>query len=208
MKFANVHILAVTFGALCFLLIGSDCCIAETDMADACARIDNNDQRLLCYDLLFRKSVSTSTVSQWEVKQEKSKIDDSENVYMSVDSLEIHSRSFGQPDHLRLMIFCRERRTDVFIQFAGEYMSDIQGGGRTTFRLDKNKAFEMNLIASTSHKALGLPTSENLKFVKSLFGGKNLFVRAAPYNQSAVSADFPVQGLEEAIKPLRSACGW
>src|SRR5262245_22935382 len=48
----------------------------------------------------------------------------------------------------------------------------------------------------------------SISFLKDLLGGKMLFIQATPFNESPVSAEFNIEGLADAIKPLRAACGW
>jgi len=61
---------------------------------------------------------------------------------------------------------------------------------------------------STDHKALGLSGASSIAFIKEMFGAQRLFIRATPFNESAVTGEFNISGLDDAIKPLRKACGW
>jgi len=36
----------------------------------------------------------------------------------------------------------------------------------------------------------------------------NFLTQITPYGENPVMATFDIQGLKEAIKPLRKACGW
>jgi hypothetical protein len=57
---------------------------------------------------------------------------------------------------------------------------------------------------SNDNEALGLWSGgAAIPFIKELFGATTLLVRATPFNESAVTAELPIAGLEEAIKPLR-----
>ena len=101
-----------------------------------CADIDKDARRLECYDLLFRKSVDRSQeASRWNVQVEQSKIDDSRNVFLYVDSLEPIRNQFGQASNGNLVISCRENETSLWFKFGGHFMSDLEEGGRITYRV-------------------------------------------------------------------------
>jgi type VI secretion system protein VasI len=176
-----------------------------------CAEISNDAERLECFDLIFKKS-STTTIapkSDWIVTQENSKIDDSANVSLTVSSMQPITNQYGMQTNLDMYIVCREKKTDFYIVFGDQFMSSIEEYGKVTFRLDKRPAFQKQMTESTDHKALGLwGGAVAIPFTKGLFGGSDLFVRAIPYNESAVSADFNVSGLQSAISPLERACNW
>ena len=145
----------------------------------------------------------------WQVTEEKSKIDDSKNVFLNLASLESIRNQYGQVARLELWISCREKKTDLYFTFGGHFMSSVNGAGALTYRVDKKAAQKKEFTESNNHQALGLwsgPTS--IPFIKEMFGGSTLFVRAVPYNESAVTGDFNISGIEDAIKPLREACRW
>ncbi len=183
---------------------------AEDD-PKACALITQDSKRLECFDLIFRKSSVTvsSQKSDWIVTEEKSKIDDSTNVLLNLNSTQQIQNQYGTSAYLQIVIPCREKKTDFYIIFGGHFMASIESYGMVTFRVDKRPAIQKGLIESTDHKALGLWGGANsIPFIKALFGGSTLFVRATPYNESAVSGEFNITGLQDAIVPLRRACGW
>lgn len=185
--------------------------VRAQDDPKKCAAISSDAERLECFDLIFKKSstMTTAPKSDWVVTEEKSKIDDSTNVSLTVSSMQPIRNQYGQQANLDMYILCREKKTDFYIVFGGHFMSSIENYGKVTFRLDKRPAFQKQLTESTDHKALGLwGGATSIPFIKGLFGGSDLFVRAIPFNQSAVSADFNVSGLQSAISPLERACKW
>jgi len=148
------------------------------------------------------------TPNKWRIRTVISDIDDSTNVFLSVTSKEVVRSRFGRSDYLTLFIQCRENTTLTYVHFAGNFMSDYQHG-TVTYRLDKTPAQRIRMKESNDHEALGLwGGSKAIPFVKGMFGYDNLLVKATPHSENAVSAVFPIAGLEEAIKPLREACHW
>jgi type VI secretion system protein VasI len=64
------------------------------------------------------------------------------------------------------------------------------------------------MVVSRDHASLGLwNEAASIPLIKSLFGAERLLVRARPYSEDAVTAEFAIGGLEDAAKPLREACG-
>jgi type VI secretion system protein VasI len=111
---------------------------AEDDPS-SCAAIASDPKRLECFDLIFKKSSSTTTVgkSEWIVTEEKSKIDDSTNVFLRLNSIEPIRNQFGVQTNVELYILCREKKTDFYMVFGGHFMSSIENYSTVTFRLDK-----------------------------------------------------------------------
>ncbi len=180
---------------------------AQAQDLDSCSRIPDGEQRLECYDLILRKKNELSTATNWTVHKEISRIDDSQNVYLSVLSSDTFSTNFKQDLAAELFIHCRENTTMVAFQFAGEFMSDLEFG-EIQYRIDKQKAKRQQFTESTDHEVLGLWGGSAIEFIKQLYGAKNLLIRATPYNESPVTVNFPIAGIEEVVKPVAEACHW
>jgi type VI secretion system protein VasI len=88
-------------------------------------------------------------------------------------------------------------------------MSDRAGGGTVTYRVDRLPPRTQPFSVSNDNKSLGLwGATSAIPFIKSLFGAERLLLRATPFRESDLNLEFNVSGLEEAIKPLRTACKW
>lgn len=193
---------------IAFLSIGG-APFSSAEAAQRCVDISDDERRLKCFDLEFRKTRDVSGRAEWTLIEEKSRIDDSTNVFLHVKSLEPISRRFGGQDSASLWISCRENSTDLYINFAQNFMSDHDGGGRVITRIDQKPARTISMQVSSNNEALGLWSgSTSIPFIKSMLGGETMFVRATPFSESALSMDFPIAGLEDAIEPLRAACKW
>lgn len=182
-----------------------------SDDPNSCVILTNDADRLNCYDLIFKKSVtiSRSNNSQWKLKEDISKIDDSKNVFLTLNSKDTFQTRFKKNRTVSLLIMCRENTTSVIFNFADVFMSDNAGGGTVTFRIDKEKAFKKNLRESTDNNALGLWSGgRSIPFIKSMFDKDNLLMRFAPYNESFSTVNFNITGLKKSIIELAAACGW
>jgi len=188
---------------------------AETDREMAtCAAIENSVERLACFDSLAQKrdlaapKVDMVTSGDWQVRTETSKIDDSTNVMMLLESSNRFQSRMSGTKSAFLFITCRESSTDIGVHMSGEFLSDTAGFGNVTYRIDKNKARQINLIGSTDNKVLGLWRGSGIRFIKEMMSAETLLLQIAPYNESPVTVEFNVAGLSEAIQPLRKACNW
>lgn len=188
---------------------------AEPDREMAgCAAIEASVNRLSCFDDLAKKrnvagpAVTVETKGKWSVVSETSKIDDSTNVSVSLESDNTFTGRFGRQLTASTYIVCRENKTQFYFIFGDHFLSDIQSYGDVTYRIDKKPARSEGMTASTDNSALGLWNGAGVPFIKDLLSAKYLLVQVTPYNESAVTAEFTVAGLERAILPLRKACGW
>lgn len=189
--------------------------MATSQDLSSCTSIRDGIGRLACYDKVSGFVVGAPAPAaavdtlHWSVLESTSPIDDSKNVIIRTSSKAGIVDQHGQRTNMTLAMACRENTTSMWIDFGGLFMSDIQGFGDLTFRVDTRKAQTKGLTASTDHKALGLWNGGSaIPFAKSLFEGEKLYVAATPYGESQVSDTFDVSGLEKVIEPLRAACRW
>lgn len=182
-----------------------------------CAAEPNLGLRVACYDLLAttlgtppnRAPAVALPTTHWIVRSERSRIDDSTNVWVAVRSSERYADRFGNFHQPTLYIRCMEDTTAIILDMDSEFMSDTRDFGTVIFRIDDQPATSIGMIASTDHMALGIWNGgTSIPWVRRLFGGHELVVRATPFNESTREFSFQIAGLEEAIVPLRTACHW
>ncbi|AMO78045.1 hypothetical protein PcP3B5_46530 [Pseudomonas citronellolis] len=181
----------------------------NANASEKCIAIASDSERLACYDMEYRPSPVVAKVSKWDVSESSSKMDDSKTVSLHLESNEPIQRRFGGSESADIYIRCQEKSTSMYFIYAGNFLSSIQGYGEVTYRVDDQKPVTREFEESTDNKALGLWNGGTaIPFIKRLFGKNLLTVRITPFNESPVTTQFQISGLEEAIKPLRAACGW
>lgn len=178
-----------------------------------CSKVEDTTQRLTCFDVLAKSlpepDADTADTGKWSVRTSTSPIDDSINVYLEISGERGIRDQYGRNAEISLHIACRENTTSAYLVFGGHFMSDIQGFGRVTYRIDQQKAQFKSFTESTDHEALGLWNGGSaIPWVKSMFGAKRMYVEATPFSESSVSDFLPIAGIENAITPLREACRW
>lgn len=186
-----------------------------------CSAIEDSVKRLDCFDSLTSKEQakknkeaeeklgSPQPIDSWDIRIEQSPVDDSKTVILRSAAKDKVPGKYGRGAVPFLYLRCLQNTTAAYIHFDDYFMADIQGYGKVTFRVDKNKPFSKNLTASTNSKSLGLwRGGGSIPFIKQLFGGESLLIQATPYSDSAITFTVDISGIEEAVKPLREACGW
>lgn len=180
----------------------------------SCMTIDSPLDRLACYDKESGRTPTVETLksasTKWIVGRDKSKLTDQEGVFLHLESKDaIHCR-FGPDSTATLIIRCKEGTTSAYISTECHLASsDYNDYGHVRYRIDTKPAGLAKMNESTDHRALGLWSgSRAIPFIKQMLGGKELIAQFTPYGESPVSAEFPISGIEDAIKPLREACKW
>jgi len=181
----------------------------QTEVAK-CAAKGSDASRLICYDNLAKslgvdkpKTKISTGKGKWIVREDKSAIDDTINVYLSISSNK-PIRSGYNTVRPTLYVRCAENKTNIFLTW-NLYL----GIDETTMltRFDKQKANTRSWSISTDNKAVFIRGSD-INFAKQLMKHDKLLTQITPYSESPVMATFDIRGLSEAIKPLRKACRW
>jgi type VI secretion system protein VasI len=202
------------FLILLFLLIFLAPSRAEAADPKECVVLTDGASRLKCYDEAVRGSANvallpTKSIGKWKVKTQKSKLDDSANISLQLPSVDLLRDRFGSVKYLSLHLRCAEGATVLYFHFGGLFMSNIESGGRISYRFDTEKANSALMSASNDHEALGLWDSNGaIAFAKKISKAKSLYIRATPHSESTVSGSFELDGIEEALVTLRKACRW
>ena len=173
-----------------------------------CAVIAADDDRLKCYDSAFVVRAEPALDSAWSVTVDKSPLDDSTKVIARVQSSEPLAGRFAR-QRATFIVRCENNRTNAFIVFGGNFMSDLNNGGRVDLRVDDRRATYVTMRVSNDNQALGLwdgPAA--IRFVQRILDGQSMYFQATPFSESRVFGTFPIAGMDEALQPLRDACSW
>ena len=176
-----------------------------------CAAIAGSFKRLDCYDAMAREygpaapGDETAPAGQWKVERRASGIGDTIDVFMVVQAIESIPGKEGQVRPV-LVVRCQDNDTAVIFNFA-RFIE--QSRAEAALRIDDGAVLTASLKMSASGKAFGFwQGDEAVPFVKRLLGGKRLLVQVTPFGARPVLAEFPVEGFDEAVAPLRESCGW
>lgn len=181
------------------------------DALDKCAAVAGSFKRLDCYDAMAREYGATQAEGEaaptgaWKVEQLESGISSVPDVYVLVKAVE---RIQGEDGEVRpiLVLRCEDNNTAVIFNFA-RFIEHSRA--EAAMRIDDGEVTGASLKMSASGKAFGYWRGDGaVPFIKRLLGSKRLLVEVTPFGARPVLAEFPVEGVEEAVAPLRKACGW
>lgn len=174
-----------------------------------CASIQDDAERLECFDRTFPASRAQGDRARWHTEIDTSPLDDSSVVLVYGQSSELIRNHKGQREHGEIIFLCEEGVTSVHFYFAGFLMTQFDGGDEVDYRIDKRPAGRRTMDISTDNRALGLWSSDDaIALATELMAAEQLYVRATPMSESPVGMTFDLDGLEEALAPLRAACAW
>lgn len=150
------------------------------------------------------KPEAKPNLGAWKIHKEKSKLDDSQNVFIWVESPD--NNKFGTNYKNKpaiLHIKCAENKTALYVTYNGFISThDVP----VITRIDNNKAQTTEWSVTTDHQ--GIWRNQPIPFIKSLIGKDKLLVEVTPYSENPQMREFPITGLDEAIKPVREICRW
>ncbi|MFN0113872.1 MAG: type VI secretion system-associated protein TagO [Paracoccaceae bacterium] len=199
--------------AIVFLISVSSQALAAGDPKE-CIPIKQDLVRLACYDRIVMATDSAegaplASAGKWAVETKKSEFKDTNDVFLTVRMEDVLECGMFDRSPATLLLRCMENSTAVMLATSCHMASGFSGYGRVEYRVDDKPSRTKNFEASTDNSALGLWNGGSaIPFIKELFGGKRLLMRFTPFNESPVTAEFDISGLEEAIASLRKECSW
>ena len=143
----------------------------------------------------------------WSYRTETSRVDDSTTIILLLPARDLARDRVGRTFRFELSIRCAEGMMSVAFDFDGLAVS-AQSAAAVTWRVDDRPPGTMAMQRSSDSRSLGLTGASAIPFIETLFGGQTLVIQANPLSGSQMVAEFPIAGIEEAIVPLREACGW
>ena len=143
----------------------------------------------------------------WSYRTETSRVDDSTSIILLLPARDLARDRVGRTYRFELSIRCAEGTTSVAFDFDGLVVS-AQAAAAVNWRVDDRPPGTIAMQRSSDSRTLGLSGASAIPFIESLFGGQTLVIQANPLSGSQMVAEFPIAGIEEAIVPLREACGW
>lgn len=201
----------VTFATVLVLITSTTALAADADL-DACRTIENDLDRLSCYDRVSGRTPVNETrltSSAWNVSVETSEMTDDTNVFISVESDEAVDCGWST-QKTTLVLRCKENTTSAYF-VTGCHMtsSRYNSYGDVTYRLDDENSKTVGFEESTNNRSLGLWRGNRaIPFIKALSGHEQLLVRMTPFSENSFTVRFNIADLENVVQPLRDACHW
>jgi len=164
---------------------------------------------MIRFALLTVIALAYATAAQaWTTETATSPVDDSPNPLIWQNADRTYTTRLGKQWRPNLQIACESRRTIFAFSVPELFVSDHGAWGAVTARVDKRPAVQIRMIAGNDHKSLALIGSPAIRMAKAVAAGRTIFVRILPVNEPAFDITFDVDGLDEALKPIRKECSW
>lgn len=141
-----------------------------------------------------------SISSDWQTQSYIDPMTDSKDVIIGINATSGSNR-YGQSP--LLLAKCQNNKTQLILGW-NQYLSN-EYIDQTT-RYDKEPPIEERWNVLTTNKAAMHP--HPIKTLKKLMTVNTYLVRVTPYGEQSITASFNVEGLTEAIKPVRKECNW
>lgn len=178
-----------------------------------CARIEETAARLACFDREFPRAMllpPETATGLWQLQSSPSAIPGRTDHTISLASQGAIQCRWADPRSVQLRVRCIANVTSVSLD-TGCYMASGQhrSDGDVSMQFDTGEARVARMTAGADGRSLGLWSGEAaIPFVRALLGKSALTVRMTPYADDPISAVFDLRGIDAAIKPARTACGW
>ncbi len=173
------------------------------ETGESCTKLEDNTQRLACYDSLFMKSEQTEneTKTAWEYSQEKDEMRDATTYYATNDST--NTANFGFPyGTSKAEIILRKSPkfgNDVMFSIHSGQFNSCFDGCKITVKFDNQKLENYSMMGTDdgSSDVLFISGSKNTKrFVDQLRKSKKVIIEASFFDHGREQFIFETDGLD------------
>lgn len=162
---------------------------AAAQTGQACAAIAADDERLACYDAIFRTGGMAADAS----------------IVLQSEQM-IPARPSGRA-HATITVACTAGELGIAFAFAGNTMSALGNDAGITLQMDLQAARSRTLRVNAANNALLIEDSvDAAAFLDMLEGATYLTLRVTPVNSRSLTVRFRVDAIETEVEPVRAAC--
>jgi hypothetical protein len=125
--------------------------------------------------------------------------------------LQLESQPADPEKPVRLMMRCLDDETNILFEFPGRSMSDVREKSELFYSVDGSepKIVELSLATGDGSSVMGMWHGYRaIGFARTLLGKSTLEMQAWDTENRQFSFSFDISSLEEALRPLRTACRW
>ncbi len=155
-----------------------------------CAAINDDGERLACYDALFRSGTAEGAAEPVVIESERM----------------IPARPTGRRPAV-MTVACGEAGPEVRFTFAGQFVSNTGDIAAMTYQVDSGATLVRTMRADETNTELTFATpQETATFLEGLAGATNVKVRMTPVRQRSLTLDFRVDAVADEIAALQTGC--
>ena len=168
----------------------------------SCSLIEDDAQRLSCFDVLFPKANTVIPVENWEISETRSPIDDS----LQISALLFPKGSenkIAMLNSVALGLRCKKGITTAIISTG---TSSAAESAKVTYSLGDDPAQTSTWDRSANFMSVGLWSEEDaIPFIKKLKNNGTLFVKL---DNPPMEAEFDLANVEDVVSRISTACQW
>lgn len=167
------------------------------------ARVMANEGKSLKPDSIAKGESSQNTA--WQVINEsKSLMQDRRDITIATASPIKHPTGMGKDDQAVLFIMCESNKTELGVHFGTRLAEsdDIT----IEYKIDDAPIVKSKWLESTTSKEAY--ANSPIPLIKKLLNSKKIVFRVKTRNAGTVETYFNLDGLDDAIKPVQTSCGW
>lgn len=172
----------------------------------ACSLLKEDIKKIECFDNLGKKfdlnndhsiSDKEEDFGEWNISTETNPLDDTKTITTYIFSESLISKP------ITLFIRCKSSKTELYINWRDYLGSEAY----VTSRIGNNKAETRRWSLSTDSTATFFPAID-IELIKRLLEVDTYVAQVTPYSENPITAVFEINGIKNAIKPIRKECGW
>lgn len=176
----------------------------ELDSFLECKNIENNDDRLKCYDSVkVNKNQEYSGINGWRVEESRSKLDDTINIsYIKKSSNKLPS-VIGNMENGSFVVRCSKNTTEVYVIWPS-YIG--LNGKNVQYKMSKGDINKEEWSTSTDGKAVFV--SKPIDFLKRLQYYKTVIIQLSPHARTYEELEFDIEGINKVVENISECCNW
>ena len=183
---------------------------------DDCSKINTSGERLACFDAISKQNELPASEeikgdeqkSKWVLETIQPEMN-AGTMYTIIMIADHHiGRNHRHVGAGAILISCWKSSMSVFFLTGGP-LDEHNGRSFVRYQLDQEPTKTIEMSLQETQLSIGLWSSEqSIPFIKEMFGHDKMLVLLEGYKGNTETLEFPIKGLEEALKPLRKACNW
>ncbi|MEM6539304.1 MAG: type VI secretion system-associated protein TagO [Pseudomonadota bacterium] len=153
--------------------------------------------------------LSSEERGPWTIEEVVPRVGSQNAIVVSTPSFEQIPGLFGRDEPAILMLACKEGVTQLEVSFGENFMSGLDDFGKLVYKVDNEAPVALQTEPSEDRFSLGVyDGTQASTLIETLFGSTNLLVTATSFTGRNMTASFAIDGVQDAVTPLRTLCNW
>jgi hypothetical protein len=166
---------------------------------------------LLALSLVSSVSYADSKFKRasWVIDRSAANPNDGETVMVGIRSAKMLKDTSGVFESLGFGATCTNGKTTVAVYMGHHFMRDDSSYGYVGVRRDAERVIQTHFDTDANHTTMMIADSDKaVAFLRSLYGHKLLTIVATPGNESPLTVEFLIDGVEEQLQAAGGSCNW